>query len=131
MNRKVKVKPGQRRGSTAVLTSLDLIPRAIMEADLGAQGKNTYPKINELKYKYFHLQTRDLEGALLEELEEIPISTRTTGKEIDLVPQQEHSGVLTVIGRATGMTITVEGADVNRSKHYMIWVFIPLPSNSL
>ena len=69
-----------------------------MEADLGAQGKSTYPKTNVLKFKYFHLQTRDLEGAPLEELEEIPTSTRTTGREIDLVLQQERSGVLTVIG---------------------------------
>ena len=98
-----------------------------MEADLGALGKSTYPKTNELKFKYFHRQVKDLEGAPLEELEEIPTSTRTTGREIDLVLQQERSGVLTVIGRATGMTITVEGADVNRSKHHMIWVLIPPP----
>ena len=96
-----------------------------MEADLGAQGKSTYPKTNVLKFKYFHLQARDLEGAPLEELEEIPTSTRTTGREIDLVLQQERSGARTVMGHATGMTVTVVGADVNRSKHDMIWVSIP------
>ena len=98
-----------------------------MEADLGAQGKSTYPKTNELKFKYFHRQVKDLEGAPLEELEEIPTSTRTTGREIDLVLHQERSGVLTVMGHATGMTISVEGADVVRSKHHMIWVLNPPP----
>ena len=29
------------------------------------------------------------------------------------------------MGHATGMTISVEGADVDRSKHHMIWVLIP------
>ena len=95
-----------------------------MEADLRAQGKSTYQKANVLKFKYFHLQVRDLEGAPLEELEEIPTSTRTTGREIDLVLQQERSGARTVMGHATGMTVTVVGADVNRSKHYIIWVFL-------
>merc|ERR1712215_434107 len=96
-----------------------------MEADLGALGKSTYPKTNELRFKYFHRQVKDLKGAPLEELEEIPTSTRTTGREIDLVLQQERSGVLTVMGRATGMTIAAEVADVDRSKHHMIWVLIP------
>ena len=82
-------------------------------------------------FKYFHHQTRDLEGAPIGELEEIPTSTRTTGRWIDLVLHQECSGVLTAIGHATGMTISVEGADVDRSKHHMIWVLIPPPSNSL
>ena len=79
----IKVKPGQRKGSTKVLRSPDLIPRVIVEADLGARGKSTYLKTNEQKFKlfkYFHHQTRDLEGAPIEELEEIPTSTRTTGR---------------------------------------------------
>ena len=59
--------------------------------------------------------------------EEIPTSTRTTGREIDLVLQQERSGARNVMGHATGMTVTVVGAVVNRSKHDMIWGFIPPP----
>ena len=102
-----------------------------MEADLGAQGKSTYLKRNVPKYKYFHLQVKDLEGAPTEELGDVPTPTRTTGREIDLLLRQECSGARTVMGHATCMTVTVVGADVNRSKHYMIWVFIPLPSNSL
>ena len=54
-----------------------------MEADQGARGKSTYQKTNEQKFKlfkYFHHLTRDLEGAPIGELEEIPTSTRTTGR---------------------------------------------------
>ena len=57
-----------------------LIPRAIVEADQGARGKSTYKKVDEQKYKFFHHPTKDLEGVPIGELEEIPTSTRTTGR---------------------------------------------------
>ena len=83
LNQMIKVKPGQRKGSTKVLRSPDLIPRVIVEADLGARGKSTYQKPNEQKFKlfkYFQHLTRDQEGDPIRELEEIPTSTRTTGR---------------------------------------------------
>ena len=79
----IQVKPGQRKGSTKVLRSPGLIPRAIVEADQGARGKSTYKKVDEQMYKlykYFHHPTKDLEGVPIGELEEIPTSTRTTGR---------------------------------------------------
>ena len=91
-----------------------------MEADLGAQGKSTYLKRNVPNNKYFHLQIKDLEGAPTEELEDIPTSTRTTGREIDLLLHQGCSGARTVMGHATGMTVTVVGAVVNRSKQVLV-----------
>ena len=80
LNLRIQVKPGQRRGSTKVLRSPGLIPRVIVEANLGAKGKSTYKKVNEQKYRFFHLPTRDLEGVPTGELEEVPTSTRTTGR---------------------------------------------------
>ena len=102
-----------------------------MEAVLGAQGKSTYLKRNVQTNKYFLLPVKDLEGAPTEELGDIPTPTRTTGREIDLLLRQGCSGARTVMGHGTGMTVTVVGAVVNRSKHDMIWVSIPPPSNSL
>ena len=98
-----------------------------MEAVLGALGKSTYLKRNVPTNKYFLLPVKDLEGAPTEELGDIPTPTRTTGREIDLLLRQGCSGARTVMGHATGMTVTVVGADVNRSKHDMIWVSIPPP----
>ena len=80
LNLTIKVKPGQRRGSTKVLRSPGLIPRAIVEADQGAKGNTTYKKVDEQTYKFFHHPTKDLEGVPIGELEEVPTSTRTTGR---------------------------------------------------
>ena len=100
-----------------------------MEAVLGAQGKSTYPKRNVVvNSKYFLLPTKNLEGALIEELGVVPAPTRSTGREIDL--HQGCSGARAVMGRATGMTVTAVGAVVSRSKHDMIGFLSP-PSNSL
>jgi len=63
--------------------------------------------------KYFLLPTKNLEGAPIEELGDVPTPTRTTGREIDL--HQGCSGARAVMGRATGMTVTAVGAVVNRS----------------
>ena len=57
---------------------------------------------------------KDLEGAPTRGAGEITTLTRTTGREIDLL--LDNSAAETVISRATGMTITVEVAVVNRSK---------------
>ena len=57
---------------------------------------------------------KDLEGAPTRGAGEISTLTRTTGREIDLL--LDNSAAETVISRATGMTITVEVAVVNRSK---------------
>ena len=59
------------------------------------------------------LQQKDLEGAPIKGAGEVSTLTRSTGREIDLL--QETSDAETVIGRATGMTITVEVVVVNRS----------------
>ena len=98
-----------------------------MEANLGAKGKSLHKKVNEQKFRFFHLPTRDLEGVPKGELGEVPTPTRTTGKEIGLAPHQDCSGVLTAVDHATGMITSVEGADVVRYKHHMIWVLIPPP----
>ena len=62
------------------------------------------------------LHQKDLEGAPLEGAGEDSTPTRTTGREIDLL--LDSSAAETVIGRAIGMTITVEVVVVNRSKNY-------------
>ena len=59
------------------------------------------------------LHQKDLEGAPIRGAGEVSALTRSTGREIDLL--QETSDAETVIGRATGMTITVEVVVVNRS----------------
>ena len=58
------------------------------------------------------LHQKDLEGAP-RGAGEVSTLTRSTGREIDLL--QETSDAETVIGRATGMTITVKVVVVNRS----------------
>ena len=93
-----------------------------MEAILGAQGKSTYLKRNVQTNKYFLLPVKDLEGAPTEELGDIPTPT---GREIDLLLRQGCSSACTVMGHATGMTVTVVGAVVNKSKHDMIWFLSP------
>ena len=60
------------------------------------------------------LHLKDLEGAPTRGAREISTLTRTTGREIDLL--LDNSAAETVISRATGMTITVEVAVVNRCK---------------
>ena len=97
---------------------------------MGAQGKSTYKKRNVQINKYFLLPIKDLEGAPIEELGDVPTPTRTTGREIDLLLHQGCSGARAVMGRATGMTVTAVGAVVSRSKHDMIGFLSP-PSNSL
>ena len=62
-----------------------------------------------------YLHQRDLEGAPTRGAGETTL-TRTTGREIDLL--LDNSAAETVIGRAIGMTITVEVVVVNRSKNY-------------
>ena len=78
---------------------------------LGAHGK-TYPIIHVVVNKTYLHPTKDLEGAPTRGAGETTL-TRSTGREIDLL--QETSDAETVIGRATGMTITVEVVVVNRS----------------
>ena len=58
------------------------------------------------------LHLKDLEGAP-KGAGEVSTLTRSTGREIDLL--LDSSAAETVISRATGMTITVEVAVVNRS----------------
>ena len=60
-----------------------------------------------------YLHQKDLEGAPIRGAGEVSTLTRTTGREIDLL--LDSSAAETVIGRATGMTITVEVVVVNRS----------------
>ena len=64
-----------------------------------------------------NLHQRDLEGAPLGGAGEDSTLTRTTGREIDLL--LDNSAAETVISRATGMTITVEVAVVNRSDYML------------
>ena len=59
-----------------------------------------------------YLHQRDLEGGPTGGAGEDSTLTRTTGREIDLL--LDNSAAETVISRATGMTITVEVAVVNR-----------------
>ena len=59
------------------------------------------------------LHQKDLEGAPTRGAGEVSTLTRSTGREIDLL--LDSSAAETVIGRATGMTITVEVVVVNRS----------------
>ena len=59
------------------------------------------------------LHQKDLEGAPIRGAGEVSALTRSTDREIDLL--HETSDAETVIGRATGMTITVEVVVVNRS----------------
>ena len=59
------------------------------------------------------LHQKDLEGAPIRGAGEVSALTRSTGREIDLL--LDNSAAETVIGRATGMTITVEVVVVNRS----------------
>ena len=59
------------------------------------------------------LHQKDLEGAPTRGAGEVSTLTRSTGREIDLL--LETSAAEAVIGRATGMTITVEVVVVNRS----------------
>ena len=59
------------------------------------------------------LHQKDLEGAPTRGTGEVSTLTRSTGREIDLL--LETSAAEAVIGRATGMTITVEVVVVNRS----------------
>ena len=102
-----------------------------MEANLGARGKSFHKKLNEQKFRYFHLPPRDLEGVPKGELGEVPTPTRTTGKEIGLAPHQDCSGVLTAVDHATGMITSVEGADVVRYKTSHDLGFNSPPCNSL
>ena len=60
-----------------------------------------------------HLHQKDLEGAPTRGAGEVSTLTRSTGREIDLL--LDSSAAEAVIGRATGMTITVEVVVVNRS----------------
>ena len=59
------------------------------------------------------LHQKDLEGAPTRGAGEVSTLTRSTGREIDLL--LDSSAAEAVIGRATGMTITVEVVVVNRS----------------
>ena len=59
------------------------------------------------------LHQKDLEGAPTRGAGEVSALTRSTGREIDLL--LDSSAAEAVIGRATGMTITVEVVVVNRS----------------
>ena len=79
---------------------------------LGAQ-KTSLQSLTLVVAVKTNLHQRDLEGAPTRGAGEVPTLTRSTGREIDLL--QETSDAETVIGRATGMTITVEVVVVNRS----------------
>ena len=79
---------------------------------LGAHGK-TYPIIHVVVNKTYLHPIKDLEGAPTKGAGEVSTLTRSTGREIDLL--LETSSAEAVIGRATGMTITVEVVVVNRS----------------
>ena len=61
------------------------------------------------------LHQKDLEGTPSKGAGEVSTLTRSTGREIDL--HLDSSAAEAVIGRATGMTITVEVVVVNRSKY--------------
>ena len=62
-----------------------------------------------------NLHQRDLEGAPTRGAGETSTLTRTTGRVLGLL--LGCSAADTVTGRATGMTVTVEVAVVNRSKY--------------
>ena len=110
-NLRVRGMPGQRKGNAVRLRNLGLMPRAIVEAALGAHQRSTYLRKHVVKKVTFHHPQRDQEGALA--IEPGDALTRSTGK-TDL--HQERSGACTVEGHAIGMTSTALGADVNRSR---------------